>query len=187
MLMPSAINIDELFTRGGEKRIAFLRFCVMSVTMEPIFVFLTGEYRLRPTHAAALALYEVFCAPDAPARIRALHLLPPRDLRLLSATQSIRLQWAQMQSSEQTEEGSTAGIITPHKNLFDFVVNALRLDPQGRFMEVSNRYNPQLTPQQNLPGGKMNAAQRHFLENIWQPIARPRLVAAGFWRIADIA
>jgi hypothetical protein len=32
----------------------------------------------------------------------------------------------------------------------------------------------------------MNAAQQHFVERVWRPVARPELVAAGFWQIANI-
>jgi hypothetical protein len=62
----------------------------------------------------------------------------------------------------------------------------VRNDPAGRFAELGRQYDPRLAPQQNLPGGKMGAAQRHFVEHIWRPVARPRLLAAGFWQIANI-
>lgn len=179
-------RIDEILSAGGERRVAFLQLCVMSVTMEPMFVFLAQAYRLRPTHVGALALYDVFCAPDAPARIRALHVLPPRHLRLLSAIQVIRRQWAQMQSEEVPDEGSSVPITVPHRHLFDFVTEALLADPDGHYARLSRTFDPQRTPQQNLPGGKMSEAQRRFREKIWVPVARPRLVAAGFWQIGAI-
>jgi hypothetical protein len=186
--MPSGFTADlaEILVKGGERRIALLRYCVMSATMEPLFVFLTQEYRLRPTHIAALALYDVFCAPGAPARIRALNLLPPTNLSLVMATEVIRKQWAYLQRPEQEEEGPMASMTTPHRNLFDFVADSLQKDPDGHFVQLGSRFDPRLSPQQNLPGGKLSAAQRHFVENVWRPIARPRLVAAGFWRVADI-
>jgi hypothetical protein len=143
-------------------------------------------YRLRPTHLGALALYDLFCAPDAPTRIRALHLLPPRHLRLFSDIQVIRRQWAQMQSNEVPDEGSSVPITVPHRQLFDFVTEALLSDPDGHYTKLSGTFDPQRTPQQNLPGGKMTEGQRRFRDKIWVPIARPRLVAAGFWQIAVI-
>lgn len=179
-------RIDEILAAGGERRIALLQFCVMSVTMEPLFVFLARAYCLRPTHIGALALYDVFCAADAPARIRALHVLPPRHLRLLSDIQIIRSQWAQMRSDEVPDEGSSVPITVPHRHLFDFVTEALRNDPDGHYARLSRAFDPERTPQQNLSGGRINDGQRRFREKIWVPVARPRLVAAGFWQIGAI-
>jgi hypothetical protein len=186
--MPSNFEADlaEILTKGGERRVALLRYCVMSVTMEPVFVFLTQEYRLRPTHAAALALYDVFCAPDALARIGVVEALPPRNLQLQATAESIRQQWTQLQSPLEADERSAVAITVPHRNLFDRVVEAVRNDPAGRFAAAASLYDPRLGPVQNLPGGKMNAGQRHFVESVWRPLARPRLAAAGFWQIANI-
>src|SRR5437867_2774371 len=88
--MPSNLemHLTEILAKGGEQRVALLRYCVMSITMEPVFVFLAQEYRLRPTHAAALALYDVFCARDALARIGVMEALPPRNLQLQAAVES---------------------------------------------------------------------------------------------------
>jgi hypothetical protein len=159
----------------------------MSVTMEPVFVFLTGEYRLRPTHAAALALYDVFCSPQAPAKVRGTPgLLPPRDLKLAAAIQLIRAQQGEAHPREQPGEDSRVPRTVPYRHLFDPVADALHGDPSGHVQRVSRCYDPALTPERNLPGGEMTAAQRHFLENIWRPVARPCLVAAGFWQIATI-
>jgi hypothetical protein len=178
--------IDEALAAGGEPRLALLRFCVMSVTMEPVFVFLAREYQLRPAHAAVLALYDVFCAPDAPVRVYARDLLPPRDLRLLSAAEWSRRQVAQMQATGPSDPGSTVPITAPHRDLFGFVVDRLRGDPGGRFARLSRRYDPRRTPEENLSGGRMSESQRHFRDRIWLPVARPRLVAAGFWQIGTI-
>jgi hypothetical protein len=180
------VDITEILTKGGERRIALLRYCVMSVAMEPVFVFLTQEYRLRPTHVAALALYDVFCSREALAKISALAALPPRNLQLQATVESIRAQWAQLQSPPQTDERSDPAITTPHRNLFDRVAEAVVNDPTGHFAAVASRYDRRLAPLQNLPGGKMNPAQRYFVDRVWRPLARPRLVAAGFWQIANI-
>jgi hypothetical protein len=184
--MTPSVDIGEILLRGGEERVALLRYCVMSVTLEPVFVFLTHEYRLRPTHGAALGLYDVFCAPEAPAKVQALSALPPRNLRLSAAALSIRQQWTRLQSSEEPADGSSVWMSIPHKDLFDLVAETVRNDPGGHFAQVGARYDPRLTPQDNLPGGRMSAAQRRFVEKIWRPLARPRLVAAGFWQIANI-
>jgi hypothetical protein len=184
--MTEPTYIDEALAAGGERRIALLRFCVMSVTMEPVFVMLAQEYRLRPTHAAAVALYDIFCAPDAPARMRARDLLPPRDLRLMSATHWIRRQLAQMQSPVPPDEGWTVPITVPHRDLFDFIVDRLRNDPEGHIARLARSYDPRRSPEENLPGGNMSESQRRFREKIWLPLARPRLVAAGFWQVGTI-
>lgn len=184
--MPFMVDIEEILRRGGEVRVGLLRHCVLSGTMEPLFVFSVQEYRLRPTHLAALALYDVFCAAGAPARIRAPKVLPPYDLRIHAAIQVIRTQWARLQSPGGEDEASTVPITTPHKNLFEPVAEALRGDPQGGYRALARRYDPTRSPHENLPGGRMSASQRYFLEKIWQPVARPRLVAAGFWQLASI-
>jgi hypothetical protein len=182
----SAVDVTDILVKGGEQRVALLRYCVMSMTVEPLFVFLTQQYRLRPTHIAALALYDVFCALDAPARVRASGALPPKNLTLQATAYSIRQQWDQLQSPEQPDQRSTVSITTPYRNLFDPVVASVRDDPQGYFAQLGTRYDPRLAPHENLPSGRMTAAQRHFVENVWRRAARPRLVAAGFWQVADI-
>ena len=184
--MHRLVDIAETLMRGGARRIALLRYCVISVTMEPVFVFLTQEYRLRPTHVAALALYDVFCAPGAPARINVGDPLPPRNLTLVAAIRAIRQQWDYLQGAGEPREEAGVSITTPYRNLFDSIARSVQGDPEGPFAQVELRFDPQLSPQENLPGGKMNAGQRHFVEKIWQPIVRPRLVAAGFWHIANI-
>jgi len=179
-------DVAAILTSGGKERIALLQHCVLSVTMEPIFVFLADEYRLRPTHAGALALYDVFCAPGSPARIRADGVLPPRDLRLATAVGAIRRQCVQLPAPQQPAANREASMIAPFRGLFDFVVESLRQDTAGGLTTLAARYDVTRTPQENLPGGKLTPGQRQFLENVWKPVARPRLVAGGFWRIATI-
>jgi len=60
-------------------------------------------------------------------------------------------------------------------------------DAQRRLTRISSTYDPTLTPEENLQGGRLNAGQRQFVENVWHPILKPRLVRAGFWRIATVA
>jgi len=180
------IDLAGILSRGGEARIALLRYCVMSITPEPVFLFLVNEYRLRPAHPSALALYDVFCGPEAPVRVRMHDALPPRDLHLSSAAGSIRKQWVALQSPDPQEEGVRTSITVPHRNLFDRVVAALDVDPEGHMGRLALDYDPARTPHQNLPGGKMTAAQKHFVERVWKPVARPKLTAAGFWQIANI-
>jgi len=158
----------------------------MSITPEPVLLFLVKEYRLRPTHPSAMALYDVFCALGAAARLRTPAVLPPRDLRLSAAIGSIRSQWTELHSPQQQEEGVRISTSVPHRDLFDSLAAALLQDPDGPLARVARQYDPDRTPHQNLPGGKMNAVQKHFVEKVWRPLARPTLVAAGFWQIANI-
>jgi hypothetical protein len=178
--------IETLLEQDGEQRIALLRYCVMSVTMEPMFVFLANEYKLRPSHLGALALYDVFCSPDAPARINARAVLPPLNLRLASTIGSMRVQWQQVQPLAPEQYAGRAPRVAPARSVFDLVVESLAKDPKGRIARLRRRYDPSRSPVENLRGGKMTPGQRAFVERIWKPVARPRLVAAGFWRIATI-
>ncbi len=181
------VNTAEILSRGGAPRIAFLRYCVLATRVEPLFVFLVQTYRLRPGHAAALALFDGFCARQAPARLGAIALLPPAELRLESAIAPVRAQWSQMQSPLAPDEDAAIAIATPPRHLFDAIVSGLTQDAQGPLARVCAAYDPRLTPEENLPGGKMTAGQRHFVEKVWNPVVKPRLVGAGFWQIADLA
>jgi len=163
-----------------------LRYCVISTRIEPLFFFLTDEYRLRPTHAAALALYDVFCAQTAPARLGTYELLPPRELTVSAAIARIREEWQQFHAPQVCEPPEPIDVRTPSRNLFDRIARGVRDDPAGRWARVSSDFDPRLTPQENLPGATMSAGQRHFVENVWHPVAKPRLVTAGFWQVATI-
>lgn len=184
------INLENAFVQKGPELIGLLRFCVKSVKMGPLFAFLVREYRLQPTHIRALTLYDLFCAPAAPARLRAPDVLPPRDYRLVSAITPLREQWVRAQApvEEDEEEASrTSGVTVPLRSLFDFVVTAIEKDPKGNVADIRANYDPALTPEQNLPHGRMSASQRTFVDNVWMPNVRPRLVAAGFRRLSSIA
>jgi hypothetical protein len=182
------IDIDDTLARGGASRMALLRYCVLSMTLEPVFLLCASEYRLRPAHANALAIYDVFCAPNAPARLAAYELLPPRELTVAAAIERIRQQWKVLQApppAEDEEERTVA--TTPGRELFDGLVRGVRADTHGRLGAVSASFDPLLSAEENLPGGKLNGSQRQFVDRVWQPIVRPRLTAAGFWQLATIA
>lgn len=181
------VDLWKILDRGGAERLALLRYCVLSVTMEPLFVYLVQEYRYRPAHAAALALFDVFCAQQAPARLRAYELLPPRALRVQAAIAAVRAQWAQMQLAESPPEDTAVRIATPARTLFDEIERGVQQDASGRLARLRRAYDPQRTPEENLPGGKLNEGQRQFVERVWQPVVKPRLVAAGFWRVETVA
>jgi hypothetical protein len=180
------IDIADTLARGGSGRMDLLRYCVMTITMEPVFLFLAGEYRLRPTHAGALALYDVFCEPRSPARLSAHELLPPRDLALSTGIAQIRERWTAMQAPAQDDEAPGRVPAGPARSLFDSLVRGVRADANGRLAALVAAYDPRLSAAENLPGGKLNASQRSFVDNVWLAFARPRLAAAGFWQIATV-
>jgi len=198
-----AVNVGEVFARGGKGLIDLLEFCVISVRMDPVFVFLAGEFRTLPTAPGAVALYELFCARDAPARVSALRALPPYNLRLPAAVRPLaesleRAREAEAVVSVETEEGGgesggeaqTGELpppLFPARYIFDEVVRQLEDGRRGQLREVGELYDPSLTPHENLPGRRMTPGQKAFVERVWVPRVRPRLVAAGFRRIADIA
>ncbi|MGH8666360.1 MAG: hypothetical protein ACREUX_19025, partial [Burkholderiales bacterium] len=152
--------------------------------MEPVFVFLVHEYRQQPRHAAALALYDMFCAPGAPARLDAHALLPPMNLTLAACVRTLRAQWLQMYSAEPADAAIPTTV--PMRGMFDRIVDGLTQIPAGRWARLGLYYNPARDPAENLPGGRMTPAQRHFVENIWKPRVRPCLVSAGFWQMQTI-
>jgi hypothetical protein len=182
----SQTDLDEILTRGGAHRVALLQYCVLSVTMEPLFVYLVGDFRLRPTLVGALAIYDLFCAARAPGRIRAPDVLPPQNLRLTADVEAARRRWTELHAGDAEPNGRSTPSITLHGHLFDTVFARVRNDPDGPFMRVRRSYDARLTPAQNLPGGRMSPSQRQFRDETWLPFIRPQLVAAGFWQVASI-
>jgi hypothetical protein len=178
------IDIEDVLVRGGADRIRLMQHCVMSVRMDAIFIFLAREYRFAPSHAGALALYDLFCAAQAPARLAAPELLPPRQLAVSAAIARIRAQWNQMQAPPPDDENLIA-VMTPGRDLFDGIARGLRSDP--KLAQLGASYDPRFTAQENLPGGKMTEGQRQFVDGVWRPIVKPRLAAAGFWQMSTIS
>ena len=192
-----AIDFEKTLNSGGKDLIQFLHYCVYSVELAPVFVFLAREYRLRPTVNGALTLHAIFCAIGAPARIKAEPVIAPRNLQL---DQLVVRMTAQQRTFEEGQQAAgsetTAGVTDTERRgppapspvifLFDGVVAHLRGDPDGSLHSVARAFDPTRDPIQNLHGGRLNAGQRAFVENVWRPRVRPQLVAAGFWRAADI-
>jgi hypothetical protein len=182
-----AVNLDQTFESGGKPLLDLLDYCVRSVQMDPVFLCLVREYRLHPTAAKALAIYEVFCAPTALARISVAHALPPGNRRIESAVAVLRQQTRAADATlEQPRELRILPPLPP-RYLFDFLVESLEHHAGSSLRKVRRKYNPRLSPIKNLPGGRMNAGQRMFVEKIWEPTLRPQLVSAGFWRVATVA
>ena len=168
-------NINEFFGRGGKPLLDFLDYCVRSIQMDLVFLFLVREYRDSRTAAKAVALYDMFCAPNAPGRISVGHALPPYDVRLRETIRPLAMNLAQ----------SSTPPLSPPKYLFDSLAGEIEL--RSPSLHKAREYKPNRTAVENLPGGKMTPVQRHFVEKIWEPIIRPRLVSAGFWRMTTIA
>jgi len=176
--------LDKLMESGGAQRVALFQYCVRSITVEPLFLFASGEYRLRPSYKGALAIYDMFCAASAPARIRIPEALPPRDLRLASTIEGLR---SRLGTAEQPVDGSPpVPSLPPQVGLFELLSSSLRRSPDGPLRDLELHYDPSLPPDRNLRDGRMNASQRFFRDNLWIPLIRPRLVDAGFWQLRTI-
>ncbi len=179
------IDLDDIFSRGGKELIDLLDYGVRAVQPDLLFVFLVQEYRQHPTTPKAVTLYDVFCAPPAPARLSAAEMLPPRNLQIELALRPLRLNLDQVDTA-RASAAVAPPLFLPPKFLFDAIDLHLR-EKSAALLALQRRYRPQRTPLANLPGGKMNASQRHFVERVWEPKLRPWLVAAGFRRITSIA
>ena len=180
------VDIDSIFRGGGKRLLDLLDFCVRAVEMDPLFLFLVQEYQYQPTTPRAMALYQLFCAVDAPARISAGTLLPPRNPLLELALQPVRASWLQRQAMPASAApAAPAAYHLPSKYLFDTVALHLR-ETSPALRRVRRRYRVRRSPIENLPDGRMNQAQRRFIDQVWQPILRPRLVTAGFRQVTAI-
>jgi hypothetical protein len=179
-----AIDLHEVFQRGGKPALELLDYSVRSQQMDPLFMYLTQDFRIAPSMAKAIALYEIFCAPHAPSRVSVAEVLPPQDLRLQEAVRPFRLNWTRVQATAAFDVDNRVAPLLPPRYLFDSVVRGLE---QGACCTaIRESYNPELSPVQNLPGGTMTANQRYFVDKVWQPVIRPHLTAAGFWRISSV-
>jgi hypothetical protein len=181
-----AINIGEIINRGGRELIDFLDYCVRSVQMDPLFLFLVREYRNHPTTPKAVTLYEIFCAPDAPARTSDPSVLPPLDLRIETAIRPLKMNLTRVQAAQFGASDPPPPLLLPAKFLFDFIVAHLE-ETSESLRQIAGHYKPHRTPLENIPGGRMTAGQKVFVDKVWEPKLRPWLVAAGFTRVASIA
>ena len=181
-----AFDVEECFTRGGERLIGFLSYCVVAVRPEGVAAFLIREYRSQPTAGRAVVLYESFLAPSAPARLGLHELLPPRNVRFqqemerLAATLS-----AEPPPAAEADDGPPprpAALAAAPKYVFDFLSERLVRETEA----LGCGYDPALSPVENLPGGRMTVGQRQFVDRVWTPAVRPRLVGAGYRKVANI-
>ena len=173
------IDAEREIERGGKVLLDFLTYCVMAFRMEPIFACLARDYRLHPTPAGAVALYDVFLAPEAGARLNAVGAhLPPRDLLLEREVRRLR----------PPTPGAPAPLeVSTPRHLFDGLLDRMREGEPNPILLPGLDFDPAVAPEANLPGGRMTQGQRAFVERVWQPGLRPRLVAAGFWKVRNVA
>lgn len=158
----------------------FLEFCVRSAEMDPVFVCLARDYRESPTICKAVALYDIFCAPASPAKVRADNFLPPKDMRIENAMRPIKLNWTRMQAALVFGPPATISLVEPPETLFDAICE--HLEKSDAVRNTQKRYEAQQKRKRGVTS-RLNAFQRHFVERIWHPIIRPHLVAAGFFQL----
>ena len=166
--------------RANREMDQFLEFCVSTGEMEAVFLHLVEEYRAAPAISKAVALYDIFCAPCAPAKVRADAVLPPNDMRIQNAMRPIKLNWTRMQAAFVFGPTTHISNTPPPRSLFDAL--ARHIAKSGDFQNIKARYRAWLSDG-NSDDTPSNEVQRHFLERIWQPIIRPHLVAAGFFEL----
>jgi hypothetical protein len=192
-----SIKIEEIFSGGGRDLINLLEYSVLTINVDLMFLYLVREYRVRPSAAAAIALHDLFCCADSPARISCETGLFPKDMRLTQAISPYRAGSLDSLSVENALPRESSGHDAkaarfeapslPPRYIFDSLVRRINDEEGFPLIHSLASYSVALTPHENLPNGELSAAQRRFVEHIWQPIIRPTLVAAGFWRVASIA
>ncbi len=193
------IDVSTIFERGGRELIDLLEYSVLSTKTDLVFAFLVREYRLLPTAAGAVALHDMFCSAVAPAKIGPNGLLSLRSMRFDQTIMRYRADSPTMIDAVDPEGGQAGDggseessvdrtqVDTPPSYLFDSIVREISAGDNTVIAAVQLGYDPSITPQENLPGGRLTDGQRAFVNNVWLPIVRPNLVAAGFWRIATVA
>ena len=192
-----SIKLDEIFSSGGRDLINLLEYSVLSINVDLIFVYLVREYRLRPSAVAAIAVHDLFCCADSPARVSCEAALFPKDVRLTQAISPYRAGSPDASSVENAlpqessdQDAKTARFEAPSlppRYIFDSLARRINAEDESALIHSLASYSVALTPHENLPNGELSAVQRRFVEHIWQPIVRPELVAAGFWKVASIA
>jgi hypothetical protein len=166
------MEVLETWDRRSAGMLDFLDFCVRSMQMDPLFVYLVQEYRANPTVPKAVALFHTFCAPAAVAKVS----VNTDDPQIQNAMRPITVSWTRMQAALVFGPGNGAPPLSPPASIFDRLAEEIMR--AGILARLKRDYRQ---------GAKMNRIQQHFVEKIWQPIIRPHLVAAGFWRIAEVA
>ncbi|MCC9603617.1 hypothetical protein LOC67_23960 [Stieleria sp. JC731] len=210
------IQIAPIIQSGGKPLIDLLNHCVQSINTDVLFLYLIGEFKLRPQAQSAVALFDVFCSIQSPACISCHGMIAPKDLRLANSISPLRasleaantaieeaankteLDESSEEPGDEVENSDSADtpasessfeappVLLPARYLFDQVADSIRQSPASGFNKLQGYYDPLKSPKENLPGGDMNASQRMFVDNVWSPMVRPFLVSAGFWRVSTI-
>ena len=175
-----------MLAAGGRPAIGLLEYCVISTQLEIVVAWLIEDYRNRPTAERAIALYDAFLARQAPARIRAPAVLPPHGSLLAAQIDRVRRQLEDVTVHNAQHPDDRRPPAIPPRSVFDDVSTALRAPDFEPVLTIRETYDPAREPAGNLPGGRMNAGQRAFLENTWRAQIRPALVHAGFARVATV-
>ena len=76
---------------------------------------------------------------------------------------------ADVSAAAQPSESLPSHVLLPPRYLFDAVVQKLISDQREMISQVEQAYEPALTPHENLPGGRLQAGQRAFVDNVWLP------------------
>jgi hypothetical protein len=166
------MEVLDTLDRRSAGMLDFLDYCVRSMQMDPLFVYLVQEYRANPTIPKAVAIFHTFCAPAAVAKVS----VKTDDPHIQNAMRPITVSWTRMQAALVFGPGNGVPPLAPPASLFDRLTEDIL--QTGILARLKHDYRP---------AAKMNRIQQHFVEKIWQPIIRPHLVAAGFWRIAEVA
>lgn len=193
---------QTIFQRGGRELLDLLTHCVFSFNPDVLFLYLVREYQFRPQATGAVAIYDVFCDPRAPAKVSAVERLPPYNAHLEQTVTQLR--WALQTANggnpptnnaadaeaSPTQQANSPplppSIPLPPRFLFDSIANDLTNANATKITALEQYYDPSLTPKENLPSGELSDGQRVFVDHVWTPRIRPHLVSAGFWRMATV-
>jgi len=170
------MEVLETLDRRSKGTLDFLDYCVRAMQLDPLFLFLAQEYRINPTIPKAVALFHTFCAPVAPAKVS----IEPDHDRMQHLMRPITVTWTRMQAALVFGPGNAAPAMPPPPSLFDAIVE--KIMRAGVIGKLKGAYQARHDVSE-----ENNRVQQHFVEKIWRPIIRPHLVAAGFWRISELA
>jgi len=186
-----SVDFTQSMNFGGKIQQDLLSFAVFSLRTDCVFAYLAKEYRLRPTAIAAVTLFDLFCAPNAPARLSVDSVLPPKDPSLTAVIAPIRrgLELALAPPAVPLPEDppwSQPPLPLPANYIYSALAARLMSDPEGQVAALSAEYDPELGPIGCLPGGRLSGGQRAFADGVWKRLIRPSLVAAGFWQMSRV-
>ena len=119
-------DLDLIFSGGGKPALELLEYCVRTVRMEPVFVFLVSDYRLHPSAGKALALHDVFCAPDIRFRTITWETFRAGSGMLSSTIHSVRTAVLKATAANLAAPQQRLPATLPPRHVFDSLVAELR-------------------------------------------------------------